>query len=163
VIADRHVFVVRQQRIVGAEQLARVGGVVDASEEVGVVADGGRKLEAAILGAVKDARPQRFDLGALAAIGVENVAEPATERGARLAAEREQRVERCAASGLGGSRGEPLEQAELERRGEVEDVVPNRNAAAGGAARRCEHAERQVLNRKVGMLIGRGDPAAPRG
>jgi hypothetical protein len=137
--------------------------VVDAGEEVGVVADGGRKLEAAILGAVKDARLQRFDLGALAAISVENVAEPATERGARLAAEREQRVERRAASGLGGSRGEPVEQAEFERRGEIEDVVPDRNAAAGSAARRDEHAEGQVLDRKVGVLIGRGDPAASRG
>src|SRR5262249_2649848 len=132
-------------------------------EEVGVVADGGWKLEPAILGAVKEARPPRFDLGAIAAIGIENVAETAAERGARLAAEREQRVERRAVSGLGGYRRQPLEQAERERCGEVEDVVPDRHAAAGGAARRGEHAQRQVLDRKVGVLIGRGDPTAPRG
>src|SRR5262249_38853494 len=55
VIADGHVFVIRQQRIVGAEQLARIGGVVDAGEKVGVVADRRRKLEAAIVGAVNEA------------------------------------------------------------------------------------------------------------
>jgi len=109
VIADRHVFVIRQQRIVGAEQLTCIGGVVDAGEKVGVVADRGRKLEAAIVGAVNEPRSQRFDLGALSAIGVENVAEAAAERDARLAAEREQRVERRAASGLGGPTGEPIE------------------------------------------------------
>jgi hypothetical protein len=70
VIADGHVFVIRQQRIVGAEQLARIGGVVDAGEKVGVVADRRRKLEAAIIGTVNEARPQRFDLGAIPAIGV---------------------------------------------------------------------------------------------
>jgi hypothetical protein len=162
VIADRHVFVIRQQRIVGAEQLTRIGGVVDAGEKVGVVADRRRKLEAAIVGAVNEARPQRFDLGAIPAIGVENVAEAAAERNARLAAEREQRVEGRAASGLGGPPGEPIEQAELERGGEVEDLVPDRDAAAGSAFRRREYAQRQVLDRKVGVLIGRGDPAAPR-
>ena len=161
-IANRHVFVIRQQRIVGAEQLTRIGGVVDAGEKVGVVADRRRKLEAAIVGAVNEARPQRFDLGAIPAIGVENVAEAAAERDARLAAEREQRVEGCAASGLGGPRGESIEQAELERGGEVEDLVPDRDAAAGSALRRREDAQRQVLDRKVGVLIGRGDPAAPR-
>src|SRR5262249_56557144 len=107
----------------GAEQLARVGGVVDAGEEVGVVADRGRKLEAAIGGAANEARPQRFDLGAVPAIGVENVDETAAKRNARLAAEREQRGERCAASGLGGTCGEPIEQAELERGGDVEDLA----------------------------------------
>src|SRR5207253_2896764 len=56
VIADRHVFVVRQQRVVGPEQLAGVGGVVDTGKEVGVVADGGRKLEAAIGGAAERTR-----------------------------------------------------------------------------------------------------------
>src|SRR5262245_56118565 len=136
---------------------------MNAGEEVGVVADRGRKLETAIVGAVNEARSQRFDLGALAAIGIENVAEAAAERDACLVAEREQRVERRAGSGLGGACRLPIEQAELERRGEIEDVVPDRDAAAGSAARRAEHAERQVLDREVGVLMGRGDPAAPRG
>src|SRR5262249_52821111 len=131
-------------------------------EEVGVVADRRRKLEAAIVGAVNETRPQRFDLSALPAIGIENVAEAAAERDARLAAEREQRGERRAGSGLRGPLGEPIEQAELERGGEVENLVADRDAAAGSASRRREHAERQILDRKVGVRIGGGDPAAPR-
>src|SRR5262249_58864785 len=71
--------------------LARVGGVVNAGEEVGVVADCGRKLEAAVLGAVNEARPQRFGFGAVPAVGIENTEEAAAERDARLAAECEQR------------------------------------------------------------------------
>src|SRR5262249_60262014 len=74
-----------------------------------------------------------------------------------------QGVKSGAAGGIGSSGGEPVEQAELERRGEVEDVVPDRDAATRSAARRGEHAQRQVLDRKVGVLIGRGDPTAPRG
>ena len=38
-VADRHPLVVGQQRVVGPEQLADRGGVVDAGVEVGVVAD----------------------------------------------------------------------------------------------------------------------------
>src|SRR2546423_10126412 len=44
VVADRHPLVVRQQRIVRAEQLADVGRVVNAGVEVAVVADRDRQL-----------------------------------------------------------------------------------------------------------------------
>ena len=108
-IADRHVFVIRQQRIVRTKELARIGGVVDAGEEVGVIADRGRKLEPAILGAMKQARAQRFDPGAIAAIGVENLAYAAPQRAARLAPECEQRIERRAGSSLGALRREAVE------------------------------------------------------
>ena len=88
-IADRYVFVVRQQRVVRAEQVAGVGGVVDAGEEVGVVADGGRKLETAIDGVVNETGAQRFDLPTVRAVGVEDLAEPAAQRKPCVAAERE--------------------------------------------------------------------------
>ena len=39
-VGDRHPLVVGQQRVVGPEQLAHRGGMVDAGVEVGVVADG---------------------------------------------------------------------------------------------------------------------------
>ena len=45
-IADRHPFVVRQQRIVRPEQLADIGRVVDADVEIGVVADARRQVQA---------------------------------------------------------------------------------------------------------------------
>src|SRR5262245_42282931 len=118
-IADRHVFVVRQQRIVGAEKLAGIGGVVDAREEVGVVADRGGKLEPAILGAMDESRAQDFDAGAVAPVSVENLAEAAAQRAPRLAAEREQRIERRPGGGPRRLRGKTVEQLKLERRSEI--------------------------------------------
>ena len=44
VIADRHIFVVGQQRIVGPELLADIGRVMDADVEIGVVADQARHV-----------------------------------------------------------------------------------------------------------------------
>ena len=38
-IADRHIFIVGEQRLVGPEQPADVGRVVDADIEIGVIAD----------------------------------------------------------------------------------------------------------------------------
>ena len=102
VIADRHVFVVRQQRIVGAEQLAGIGRVVNAGKEVGVVADRRGQLEAAVVGAMNEPRAQRLVTGAVRAIGVENLADPTPQGEPRVAAEREQRVQRRAGRGLRG-------------------------------------------------------------
>ena len=45
-VADRHIFIVRQQRIVGAELLADIGRVMNADVEVGVVADEAGHVEA---------------------------------------------------------------------------------------------------------------------
>jgi hypothetical protein len=44
VIADRHIFVVGKQRIVGPKQLADVGCVMDPDIEIGVVADDAGKV-----------------------------------------------------------------------------------------------------------------------
>ena len=95
-VADRHPLVVRQQRIVGPEQLAGIGGVIDAREEVGVVADHGWQLEAAVGGAVEKPRSQTLDPSAVRPGGVEQIADAATKRDACLATEREQRVQRRA-------------------------------------------------------------------
>ncbi len=99
----------------------------------------------------------------LAAIAVENFAQPSAQRHTWLAAEREQRIKRRAGSGFGGARSNPLEEAEFERRGKIEDLVPDCTAASCGTARRSEHPERQVLDRKIRMPIGRCDPTAPHG
>src|SRR5262249_42458229 len=143
-VTGRQIFVIRQQRIVRAKELARVGRVMDAGEEVGVIADYGRKRELALRGAVKEPRAQRFDPGA-------------------LAAEREQRIERCAGGTLSGAGGQAFEQAEFEPRGKIEDLIPDGDATAGGATRHAKYADRQVLDRKVGVPVGGGDPTAPRG
>ena len=104
---------------------------------------------------------QRLVTGAIRAVGIENLADPPPQGEPRLTAEREQRVERRAGRGLRGFARQALEQPEFECGGEIEDVVADGDAAARDAAGRREHAERQVLDRKVGVMVRRGDPASP--
>ncbi len=59
VIGDRHVLVVRQQRLVGAEQPPGIGGVMDAGVEIGVVADRAGQVQRAIAKPVQQFRPRR--------------------------------------------------------------------------------------------------------
>src|SRR4029453_8987630 len=114
-----------------------------------------------LLGVMDEPCAQGFGAGAVAPVGVENLAESAAQRAARLAAEREQGIERGAGGGLRGLRGEAVEQLKLERGCKIENVVADRDAAACGAAGWGEHAERQVLDREVGVPVRRGDPGAP--
>ena len=54
----------------------------------------------------------------------------------------------------------PVNRPAACARGQVEDHVADRHAARGAcAARRREHAERQVLEREVRVAVGRGHPA----
>jgi len=54
---------------------------------------------------VQKPRAQSFDARALGAVRVENLAHAPAQRHARAAPEREQRIEGCAGSGLGGGGG----------------------------------------------------------
>src|SRR5229473_691259 len=83
---------------------------------------------------------------------------------ARRSAERHQLVEARAGGGFRRGRCCPGEQPGLVRSAQVEDHVADRDAAARlrarrGAARRAEHPERKVLQRKLRVPVGRGHPA----
>ena len=78
-------------------------------------------------------------------------------------AECEEAIERRARRGFRRLPGGTVEQAGVQRRGEIEYVVADRHSAAGPFAWTSEHAVRQVLDGEVGVTVGRGDPAAPRG
>ncbi len=161
-IGDGHVFVVGQQRVVRAELPPRVGRVMDAGEEIGVVADARRQVHRAIGGAEQQPLADGLEPRAVGTAGVQQLRDRLPQRAPRPGAEREQRIERIAARGLGGEPGVALEQARLGGGSEVENLVPDRDAAARALARRAEHAERQVLDREIRVRIGRGDPTAPR-
>ena len=123
-VADGHVLVVRQQRVVRAEHLADIGGVVDADVKVGVVADPRRQVQRARVGRVQVG----LDLGPLGAAFREQLREPRPQRLARAGAEGEERVQRAAGRGLGGAGRFAGEQPGGVRGGKIEHHVPDRDA-----------------------------------
>ena len=153
VIGDRHVFVVRVQRVVRVAAAPAIRGVVDAGEKIGEVADRRRQVQPAIGGAVQQPVGER--LGPAAGPSVASSAKTCRRKARRgSGAERHQRVQRAARGGRGGALRLAREQPGIERGAQVEDHVADRDAAARafvghGAAARAEHAERQVLQREL--------------
>ena len=77
-------------------------------------------------------------------------------------AERHQRVQGRTRGGFGRLCRLAGKQPRFQRRAEIEDHVADRDPAARRTApRRAEHPERQVLDRKFAVAVGRGDPALP--
>jgi hypothetical protein len=58
-----------------------------------------------------------------------------------------------------GCLGFIVQQHGLMQGAQVEDVVPDRDPATRRARKRREHAEGQVLDRKVIVALGGSDPA----
>ena len=162
VVANRHPFVVGQQRVVGAELLADVGGVVHRGVEVGVVANAGGHVVLG-LGLGQQAALQRHLLRtALAQRARQGQAQGApggfaqSHQGIELVLRARLRSRgRYAREGAAGRCG-----------GQIQNLVANGYAAAEGitAALAAEHRKRQVLQRKVvASSIGAGHPAAQAG
>ena len=53
-IGDRHVFVIRAERVVGVSATSAIGRVVNAGEEIGEAGDLGRNVHRADRGVVQD-------------------------------------------------------------------------------------------------------------
>ncbi len=152
-IADRHIFVVGQQRIVGAEQLADIGGMMDADIEIGVIADPRGQMQRD-RGAVMQ---RGFDVFAIALVA-QKLRQALAQLIAILRRQGEEIVEgrltRRASCFLG---------QEARDGGQIEHALANGDADALLAPRRRKHAQRQVLDRKFSVAIGRGDPACQAG
>ena len=157
-IAHRDIFVVRQQRIIRTQQLPRIGGVVDTREEVGVVADLRRQMHRAGLRGVK----QRRNLRLLAAAEGEQLGDASAQRATRLAAQSKERVERRTGGRFRCVHCVAGKKARRERGGNVENLVPDRDAGASLPCPAAENSERQILNRKIGMSGCRRNKAASR-
>lgn len=93
----------------------------------------------------------------------EQLQQALAQRHAGRLAEGEEGVQRAAAGGFGGFAGGTLEQPGGQRRVQVEDRVADGHAATRAQAGTAEDAQRQVLQGKVGMPIGGGDPATSGG
>ena len=147
VVADRHPLVVRQQRVVRAEQLAHRRGVVDADVEVGVVAD--LAGQAQLHGGLRMQR--RLPSGLLRAA----LAQSARERQAQGPALRGRQRQQAGHVGMVDQAGGA----------QVQHLVADGNADAPAIlGMGAEAAERQVLQGEVAAGdMGAGHPAAQRG
>ena len=154
-IADRHVFIVGEQGLVGAELPPDIIGVVDADVKIGVVADKRRQVHRRL----DRGQQMRLDRGALR-LARQQVREQTPKR-ARLAGTMpEPGVERRL-----GQRGQPaiVEQTRLGEPAEIEDTLADRDPDARGSLVCREDPEGEVLDRIERVAIGAGDPAqAPR-
>ena len=153
-IRHRHVFIVRQQWVFRPVDAPSGGCMVDAGEEVGVVADGRGQVHRAVRRAMQQARRQRCNAGMVRTVGVEQVRYALPQRKARAGAQCKQWVQCRPRSGFRGIARGAGEQSGLQRRRDVEDGVADRHAAARLAARRAEDAERQVLDGELAVAVG---------
>ena len=129
-IADRQPFVVRQERIVGAEQLADSGRMMDAGIEVGVVADRRWQVHRAVGRTVQ----QALHSGPFGRAHRQQLEELQAKRPAWLRPQTQQPVQLWA--GGSGHRSSSLTREEPGCRGggEVEDLLADRNTGARAAA-----------------------------
>ena len=162
VIGDRNEFVVRQQRIVGAEHAARIGGVKNRGEEIRKIADLRRHRQFCFI----DWREMPLDAAApLASPAL--LAQQARERETQCRPGRgatfHQGIKLGRRTGRGSMCG--LAVHEIGDGRNVEHGLPDGNAdpRRRAAAAPAEHAVRQVLNREIAIgRVGGGDEAFER-
>ncbi len=149
-IADRHMLVVGQQGIVGPQQLADIGGMMDADIEVGVVADHHRQMQGAVSRRVQHRRDVVF------VARVTEQGRQALAQGDPLARRQpQQRVQGRLRRRLDHGGGQVAPDA-----GQVEDLLADGHADPSlDLTRSREHPQRQVLDGKIIVAVGRGHPA----
>jgi hypothetical protein len=79
VVCNRHVFVVRHQRILRSTDGARGVGVMDAGEEIGEVADPCGKVQNATIGVMHQPPRDGLDFPAIGSLGVQDLAHTAPQ------------------------------------------------------------------------------------
>ena len=157
-IGDRHVFVVRHQRIVGAKVPPDVGGVKDRGEEIGEVADPHRQHELDLRERCEMAR------GVVAArrVAAQELRQAGAQRGPGRGPTLHQGVEMRRRAGGRRRRGGAVE--ERAARGDIENLLADGDADPRALAALAEHRIGQVLDREIAVRrIGAGDEAAQRG
>ena len=154
VVSDRHVFVIRQERVVGSELTPDVQGVMYPDVKIGVVADPRGQVQGALVRPVQHGA-QGLRVIVLAEEGAKVEAKLAPGGGQKA----EQAVQRLA---LQHGRRKVGQDARFRRSVKVEDVVadgrPRPRPPAGGA----ENAQWQILDGEVRMRVRALDPAGSR-
>jgi hypothetical protein len=162
-VGNRHPLEVRRQRGIRPGDAPDIAGMVDRGVEVGVVADARRQAVAGS-GLRHQAGAQ---LGLL--LGTGGVQQQCEQRMAQAApgirAQEHEGVQRVLRRHLAMGARHALQQGSPGgQRRQIDDLVANGHAAAqrvlvGPVA---ELGKRQVLDRELGVAVGRGQPAAGR-
>ena len=158
-VADRHIFVVGQQRVVGAEQLADVLRVLDADVEVGVVANPRRQVQFALAGRVQ----RGLQRSLVRAVFRQQFQQALAQGDTGAATQGEEGVERAAASGFDSRAGFAVEQAGSQYGVQIENGITDGDTATALPTGAAEDPQRQVLQREVAMPVGVLDPTAGNG
>ncbi len=137
-VADRNVFIVRQQRIVRPKHAPDVRCVKDRGVEIGVVADFDRHQKGALVDRMKP-----FP-GRIGVVGPQRAADRKTELGAGPAPQRHQLIQRCVA-------------------GHVQDLIADPDSRPWRGRAVAVDAEGKILDRKVRVgSVGRFHPTLQR-
>ena len=162
-IANRHPFVIGQQRIVGTKQTSDCSRVMDRGIEIGVIADA-RRQRVLRLGLRQQTRCQ---CRPLCRARSQDTRQRQAQRRPGLRPGRHEFVQNRMGSGHSrscGSRshGSDAECTGFQRRCQIQNLIPDRDAATKrlGAAGASELGQRQVLYREIRSgSVGGSDPA----
>ena len=163
-IADRHPFVVGQQRIVGPEQFSDGDRMIDSGIEIRVVPHGRRQVHHHLI----DGPQHAGDNGSRGGVVAQQRVHPPPQRASRPGAHPEESVEGRPGGSLGSLQRRAPQQSGAGQRAQIQDSVadPDSTPWAGTRrnviVRRLEDAEGQVLQREIGVAVGALDPAADR-
>ena len=160
-VANRHPFVVGQQRLVRPEHRPDIGGMENRCVEIRIASDAGRQKHGGVRlrdEAVLNLGPQPNRAG----VNAEQLAQPGPERCPHYQASGHEGVQVGLPAGCPGGGGE---QIEVRRRGQVQNLIADRHA---DPRREVFPAAKdpvgQVLQGKIrGGGVGRLDPTAAGG
>ncbi len=128
--------------------------MVNAREEIGVIANRRRQMPRAIRGAVQQPGPKPAHRRRC--VVRQQGKKLLAQRSSRPGAECHQAVETGSARGPRRLAGE---QSGAVNGFEIKNFIPDRDAAARRVAVRAEHPEGKILQREIRMHVGGGDPA----
>ncbi len=158
VIADRHVFIVGQQRVVRAEQLADIQRVMNTDVEVRVITHPSGHVQRALTHRQQQTG-NALQPVALRAVFIEQLQQGGAQCLAGSGTQCKKIIELVAAGNLGNLGGRCLKHPGLCCCAQIENPVAYGHSATRAGLAMAEHAQRQVLQREIGMPVGRFDPA----
>ncbi len=159
VIADRHVFVVGQQWVVRAEQLADIQCMMNTDVKVRVITHPSGHVQGALTHRQQQTG-NALQPVALWTAFIEQLQQGGAQHPSGSGTQRKKIIELVAAGNFSYFGGLPLKHPGLCCHAQIENPVADGHPTTRSGLAMAEHAQRQVLQGEIGMPVGRFDPAA---